>query len=934
MLIGKKFGRYEIRSKIGSGGMGEVYSAYDEELNRVVALKILNSDYSVDAGKKSRFRREARAASALNHPNIITIYEIGEVDGELFMATELIDGKTLRELIQQSPLHIVQALKITTQIADALVAAHSARIVHRDIKPENVMVRHDGYVKVLDFGLAKPTVENEADLSTNELIKTTPGMVIGSVRYMSPEQARGVNIDERTDIWSLGVVLYEMLRGKAPFDGATTSDTLANVIYQEPKSILEVIPNAPVELDEIIQKSLQKKVDERYQSSKEIAADLHNLLTKIEHEISQESQKHIASNDLSNSENPTIIHQTASANHPTVISKISPTQTENIAAVNKPNSFLKTGAVAAGALLLLSALVFGAFKWFGTSDNSSAKSFEKTQISRLNTNGKIRLSAISPDGKYVAYVNGDVGNRSLVVRQIATDSTVTVVPPNVLDFRTVTFSPDGNHILYTQSGKDFSINTLYQVPTLGGNSKKLIEDVDSMPTFSPDGKRLVFLRHVSNGGRDDLITANVDGSDLKVITSNKEASFDFFNISAWSPTSDKILVNAGNNIGGVNKGNYLLEFSITDHVFRKISEKQWSNISDIIWFTDGKAILISAKDEEDSPNQIWRINYPTGEFQKVTNDVNNYFNIGISQNDSTIVAVKSDSFYSIWNYPVLTKNATQIIPDSPNFEGAGGVSQAPDGKIVYTRRDGNDTHIWMSDADGKNPRQLTSETTDDYSPIVTPDGKYIIFCSLRSGTARIWRMNIDGKNPIQLTEENPASGDYNPIITADSKNVIFNNAFAGDKQPSTLLKISIDGGKAVTIFAKENYSSFSPQLSPDNKTIAYTAYNTENFEKKLYLAAFDGNQVGKEIGTLEYNLINKFSWSPDGKSMTYWSTDGVPNIWKVSLDGKQKQQMTNFTSGRINYFAYSNDGKSLFLVRPIVNNDLILIKDTSKQKES
>ncbi len=933
MLIGKKFGRYEIRSLIGSGGMGEVYSAYDEELNRNVALKILNSDYAGDETKKSRFRREARAASALNHPNIITIYEIGEVDGEMFMATELIDGKTLRELIRQSPLHIVQALKIITQITDALVAAHSARIVHRDVKPENVMVRHDGYVKVLDFGLAKPTVENEANLSTDEIIKTTPGMVIGSVRYMSPEQARGVGVDERTDIWSLGVVLYEMLRGKAPFDGATTSDTLANVIYQEPKSILETIPNAPHELEEIINKSLKKKVDERYQSVKELSTDLHQLLTRVEHEISLESQTHIVPKDLSLSENPTMIHQTASANHPTQISTIPPTQPEKTVALTQPNSSFKIPIFATGALLILTALVLGAYKWLSNSGTSLAKTFEKTQISRLNTNGKIRLSAMSPDGKYVSYVSGDVGNRSLVVRQVATDSIVTVVQPNALDFRTVIFSPDGNHVLYTQCGKDCTINTLYQVPTLGGTPKKLIEDVDSMPTFSPDGKRLIFLRHVSNGGRDDLIIANIDGSDSKVLTSNKSTSFDFFNISAWSPNSDKILVCAGNSIGGVNKGNYLLEISANDGSSRKISEKQWWNIGDIVWFRDGKGFLITAREEEDAPSQIWRINYPTGEFQPVTNDTNNYFNIAVSQDDSTIIAVKSDSFYSIWNYSTVTKTATQVVPDSPNFEGAGGVSQTVEGKLLYTRRDGNDTHIWMAEADGKNPRQLTAETKDDFAPIASPDGKYIVFSSLRSGTTRIWRMDTDGKNAVQLTEEDAASGDYNPIITADSKFVIYNKAFVGDKQPSTLHKVSIEGGKTTTILAKDGLSAFLPLLSPDNKTIAYTAYNISNFEKKLHYAEFDGNQVGKEIGVLDYSLINRYSFSPDGKSFSFWNIDGVPNIWKSSLDGKERQPITNFTTGRINYFAWSKDGKSLFLVRPIVNNDLILIKDASKQKE-
>jgi serine/threonine protein kinase len=930
MLTGKKYGRYEVRAKIGAGGMGEVYAAYDEELNRSVALKILSSDFSIDEDKKSRFRREARAASGLNHPNIITIYEIGEHEGNLFISTELIDGKTLRELIRQSPLHIVQALKIATQITDALVAAHSAHIVHRDIKPENVMVRHDGYVKVLDFGLAKPTIENEADLSTDEIIKTTPGLVIGSIRYMSPEQARGVNIDERTDIWSLGVVIYEMLCGKSPFDGATTSDTLANVIYKEPKSILEKMPSAPPELEFILNKCLQKDADARYQTSRELAADLYNLLTKVEHEISSETPKLI---DSSISENPTMLHQTASANHPTTVSSIPPTQSAT-AAIAPNHSFTNRFGLMAGiALLALVGLGFAAYRWFGDSAKTAATAFEKTQISRLSSDGKVRLSAISPDGKYVAYVSGEVGNRSLVVRQIATDSVVTVIQPTSFDFRTVTFTPDANHILYTQSGRDFSVNTLYQIPTLGGTPKKLIEDVDSMPTFSPDGKRLAFLRHVSIDGHDALITANADGSDLKTIFTNKQTSYDFINLLAWSPKGDKMMMVAGNSVGAVGQGAVLLELSTSDNSFRPFGDKKWKSANDVIWLKDGSGLVFAGAEKEDAPSQIWRISYPSGEATQITNDLNNYFNLSISADDSTIFAIKSDSVYGIWDYSVATKTATQIVPDGSTFDGQSGIVQAPDSKIIYTRRDSKNAHLWIADADGKNPKQLTAENADDYNPVVSPDGKYIVFGSNRSGTSRIWRIDIDGKNPKQLTEENQAAGDYNQVVTGDSKSIIFNNAYVGDKQPSSLLKISIDGGPASTVFSKEGFSSFQPQLSPDNKTIAMSAYNQANFEKRLYLAEFDGNQVTKEIGSLEFNLINKYSWSPDGKTLTYLSVDGVPNVWKMSPGTKEKQQITNFTSGRIATYTWSNDGKKLFIVRPIVNNDLVLIKDTNRQKE-
>ena len=235
MFSGKKFGHYEAREKIGAGGMGEVYAGFDTELKRKVAIKILTKDFSTNDNRKIRFQQEARSASALNHPNIITIYKIGENEHGNFLVTEFINGKTLREILRSESLTVPRILKITEQIAFALEAAHKAGIIHRDIKPENVMIREDGIAKILDFGLAKPISQDLEEIESDvELVKTVPGMVIGSVRYMSPEQARGVEVDERTDIWSLGILLYEMLTKRTPFKGDTTSDTIAALIHKDP----------------------------------------------------------------------------------------------------------------------------------------------------------------------------------------------------------------------------------------------------------------------------------------------------------------------------------------------------------------------------------------------------------------------------------------------------------------------------------------------------------------------------------------------------------------------------------------------------------------------------------------------------------------------------------------------------------------------------
>src|SRR5215471_8051880 len=273
---------YRIVSKIGEGGMGEVYLAQDTKLDRKVAIKFLNQEFSKDEDKLNRFGREARAASALNHPNILTVYEIGEVDGRNYIATELIDGTTLRQhLAQKEPLPLNTILKIGVQVAEALSAAHQAGIIHRDIKPENIMIRRDGYAKVLDFGLAKlsepPAVAGGPSSGTEDptrlQINTNPGVIMGTVSYMSPEQARGNPTDARTDIWSLGVVLYEMLARKAPFTGDTTSHTIVSILEKEPL----MLENVPPELQRIVRKALTKDSDMRYQSARDLLIDLKNL---------------------------------------------------------------------------------------------------------------------------------------------------------------------------------------------------------------------------------------------------------------------------------------------------------------------------------------------------------------------------------------------------------------------------------------------------------------------------------------------------------------------------------------------------------------------------------------------------------------------------------------------------------------------------------
>ena len=307
-LIGKLIGHYRIESLIGVGGMGEVYLARDERLGRKAALKLLPDSLTTDETQLSRFKNEARTASALNHPNILTVYEIGAEGNVQFIATEFIEGVTLRAALASGRMSAHRALEIAVQVASALAAAHDAGVVHRDIKPENIMLRPDGYVKVLDFGIAKLTEQRRASddhrVETTALLQTRPGLVLGTAHYMSPEQARGQKVDARSDIWSLGVVLYEMVAGSPPFRGETPSDCIAAILTAEPAPLSSISPDVPAKLESILQKALRKNTDERYQTIKEMLAELRILKAKLEAESSLSQTKSGGDSNVSEIKRP------------------------------------------------------------------------------------------------------------------------------------------------------------------------------------------------------------------------------------------------------------------------------------------------------------------------------------------------------------------------------------------------------------------------------------------------------------------------------------------------------------------------------------------------------------------------------------------------------------------------------------------------------
>ncbi|HEX8845241.1 MAG TPA: protein kinase [Pyrinomonadaceae bacterium] len=944
LATGKSLGRYEIRSHIGAGGMGEVYLALDTTLDREVALKILPPEIAADHQRMQRFVQEAKTASALNHPNILTIFEIGESEGAHFIATEFIDGVTLRHYLTGNRLKLSEALDIAAQIAAALSAAHAAGIVHRDIKPENIMLRTDGYAKLLDFGLAKPT-ERQASLidteaQTKMLVNTSPGMVMGTVSYMSPEQARGFALDARTDIWSLGCVLYEMVAGRVPFSGETTSDVIVAVLDREPPPLAGGPHEAPLELQRILRKALRKDKEERYQTVKDLLVDLRALKqevdfeTKLETSVAPESRSLAAFNTIS-AQNSLETDRDYSARTGRVPLARNTLGTER--AVARPGSheklrqFAVLGAVfafAAIATLLVYSYLHRKGKEEGLSSQSgNVPSLAATKVTRLTATGKAAEAAISPDGKIVAYVVDEAGKRSLWVRQVATQRNLPIVDPTEVTYFGVTFSPDSNYIYYVTGKLNEPIRDLYQVASFGGTPKKILTDVDSPVTFSPDGKRFAFMRGEPANGERVIYIANADGTDERRLAARKAPAF--YEIPAWSPDGKTIAVSARDAMAG--KAMTVVALNVEDGTERQITSERWLGVGEVAWVADGSGLLIIAADQETRLSQLWYVSYADGATRRLTNDLNNYGGVSLASATNDLVTVRFDQSSNIWVTPVaapaasraLANNSARIDTSHATQVTSGGVkyysgSWTPDGRIVYASDASGGRDLWIMDQKGGNRKQLTSEAGGNFQPVVTPDGRYIVFISDRAGGGKynIWRMNIDGSDPQQLTKAEFAR---NPAVTPDGKWVVYISF--GSKSP-TLWRVPIDGGEPVQILDKY---SMSPTISPDGKFIACHYWDeTPDSQLSIVIVPFEGGAPIKRF-ILPATVVR---WSRDGRGLTYVDNrGGASNIWMQPVDGGEPVKLTDFKTDEIFGFDWSPDGKQLVLSRGISTSDVVLFSD-------
>ncbi|HET6851173.1 MAG TPA: protein kinase, partial [Pyrinomonadaceae bacterium] len=743
---GQTIASYEVLSFISRGGMGEVYLAEDKRLGRKVALKLLPSSFTTDDDRLRRFEQEARAASALNHPNIITIYEIRQAAGSHVIATEYVEGETLRFRLSRSGLALAESLNVAIQVADALSAAHKAGIIHRDIKPENIMLRPDGYVKVLDFGLAKlseqasPAVAAEAPTIQ---VRTGSGIVIGTAGYMSPEQARGLGVDNRSDIFSLGAVIYEMVARRKPFEGDTPSDTLASILKTEPPPLSRVAPGVPPELSRIVTKALRKDREERYQVVKDLWLDLKALKQELEFQdkfdrsVAPETDG-AATAGMAASESTAALSEPRPTASRSAISNIS----ESISLELKRH---KLGAATAliASVLIVAAGIFGVYNWFHREPLVSH--FADVRLTRLTNSGNAIDATISPDGKYIVYALSDRSKQSLYIRQVSTANDKEIVPPAPIGFFGITFSPDGTELYYAVKA-NLDAGTLYRIPVLGGTPVKVLEKIDGPISFSPDGKQFVLVRgNYPNPGESALVIANLNGSgerNLAVKKLPQRFSPIFFTGPSWSPDGKIIAASIG-TVGGRSK---VTGFSVDDGSEHDLSAEAWPFSARVQWLPDMSGLLVVAG-ENPGASMLWHVSYPDGQIRRVTNDLNAYRAIGLTQDGTKFATVQAQGLVNVWIVPDGdAAKAVRLPTGNVSFYSSTGntITWTPDGRIAFVSNEGGKADIWLADPDGANRKQLTANKGMNFSPVVSSDGRYVVFASWQDDKKNIWRMNLDG----------------------------------------------------------------------------------------------------------------------------------------------------------------------------------------------
>jgi serine/threonine protein kinase len=870
-LLGKRLGPYTVLSVLGRGGMGEVYLAEDGRLKRKVALKLLRPEHTEDADRLKRFERESSVVSALNHPNILTLYEIGEEASHRFMATELVDGETLRQTLTRRKMTISESLEIAIQVSGALSAAHQAGVVHRDIKPENIMLRPDGYIKVLDFGLAKLT-ERHVSLEESAALETGVGMVMGTFRYMSPEQARGLAVDARTDVFSLGVVLYEMVTGKPPFDGTTPSDLLVALLDRDPPPVATTGDEVSEALQEVVTRALRKKPSDRYASMTEMLESLRKVKLQVDTGVSLSS-----------------------------------------AALQQQTSALSLPAKVAIGIVMLG-LAAAAVYFVANPPSRQAKLIEQNFTQLTTQWGREYHPSISPDGKWVLYVSDASGNEDIYLQAVGGQNPINLTESSQAADREPAFSPDGERIVFRSDREGGGVFVMGRT----GESPRLLAENGHNPAWSPDGEEVVFstrnfVPNLAVMTPGELWTVNATTGERRKLFGGDAAQ------PHWSPSGERITFcgrkdqTSGWTIQTLPAG------AEEDDEALPVTDDGWNPV----WSPDGGHIYFISN--RGGATNLWRIpideatGTALGEPQPLSAPAPYVSHLSISADGRRIAyasrerrtnlqKVRFDAVSgTIQGEPTMLTSGSQEVSAfsvSPEWAAVRYVGQTG---ITFVRLDGTET------------RELT--TFPSFAPFFSPDGNWVAFHSNRAGHFDIWRIHLDGTGLEQITDgkRDGVAGYVHPLHSPDGSLMSMHSV---RMRPGKAFVLDLTKGPTGTPQSLPPLTTggefFDPwSWSPDGKRLAGCAID----------AIFKNNHYGVVIYSLEegtYEKVTDFgaapSWLSDGRRLVFATEGKLYLVDSVSLETQLVYALP--PPDRMSMPQLTVDGSHLVYMRSIDESDV------------